>query len=407
MGSTGGFALLDLETTGFGFHSGDRIVEVGIVLTDANLNEEQSWTTLINPQRDVGPSGVHGIRQEWVSDAPTFLEVAEQIASLLNGRHLVAHNSSFDIGFMRSEFANTPIRTNINSLDPICSMRLSKALLPPQSRYKLSWLAHTLGLQPSDHSALGDARTTLELLTLLEKSFPQVFKALSAKSVFTGQVTSAPQNKPLVRPSEPRDNRSGLLEEIRRHLPFRTGLTAGVIEYLEALDEALFDNYLSVDEIQSLISLSKFWELGAEEVRKAHHEYFAVLSQTCWSDGRLTPAEHEMLRIRGEWLGISAETVESGLQGSSSFGKSYLPFGLREGDSVCLTGDMVPPKAVITDLLTRHGIVVKTSVSSKTSLLIAAQVHSLSGKARRARELGVPVVPAVEVSEAFRLLASD
>ncbi len=407
MGSNGGFALLDIETTGFGMHSGDRIVEVGLVLTDAKLVTEHSWTTLINPQRDVGPSGVHGIQQEWVSKAPTFFEVADHVASLLDGRHVVAHNSSFDIGFLRSEFANTSVRTNIDRLEVICSMRLSKALLPSQSRYKLSWLAHSLGLRPSDHSALGDALTTLELFTRLIEASPEVLDTLLEKPVFSAKGITGASARTLVRPAQIRESRSGLLEEIRRQLPFRTGLTAGVIEYLETLDEALFDNYLSADEIRSLISLSKFWGLGAEEIENAHDEYFNVLLEQCWSDGRLTPTEYEMLRVRGEWLGIAVETLVGGLSGDPVLGRPVLPFGLREGDSVCLTGDMIPPKAVIAELLTGHGIAVKTSVSSKTSLLIAAQANSLSGKALRARELGIPIVPAAELSEAFRALASD
>lgn len=407
MGSHGGFALLDIETTGFGMHSGDRIVEVGLVLTDAELKPEQSWTTLIDPQRDVGPIGVHGIQQDWVANAPTFLEVAEHIASLLDGRHVVAHNSSFDIGFMRSEFANTSVQTNIDTLEVICSMRLSKSLLPLQSRYKLSWLAHSLGLRPSDHTALGDALTTFELFTRLIETSPEVFDTLTEKPVFRTKGTTVSLARTFVRPAQIRENRRGLLEEIRRQLPFRTGLTAGVMEYLETLDEALFDNYLSADEIKSLISLAKLWGLGVEEIESAHDEYFYVLLEQCWSDGRLTPAEHEMLRVRAEWIGIAVDTLEGGLSGNPVLGQLDLPFGLREGDSVCLTGDMIPPKAVITELLKRHGITVKTSVSSKTSLLIAAQANSLSGKALRARELGIPIVPAAELSEAYRSLSSD
>lgn len=47
-----GFAVIDLETTGFAYNGADRVCEVGVVLLDRKGNREHSWTTLINPQRD-------------------------------------------------------------------------------------------------------------------------------------------------------------------------------------------------------------------------------------------------------------------------------------------------------------------------------------------------------------------
>jgi DNA polymerase-3 subunit epsilon len=396
-----GFAFLDLETTGFGFHSGDRIVEVGIVLTDNNLNLEDTWTTLINPQRGVGPSGVHGIEQSWVAKAPTFLQVAPDIAYLLNGRSLVAHNSSFDIGFMRSEFSRTDVASNVDVVQPICSMRLSKSLLPSQPRHKLSWLAYALNLRPSDHTALGDALTTLELVRNLKNSFSNNF-GLGRGDVFRSDVSRSSFKSLVTRRAENEEDRGGLLQEIRNQLPFRTGLTAGVIEYIETLDAALFDNHLSREEIDVLVSLATFWGLGVDEILKAHSEYFSILLESSWADGRLTPRELETLKIRSEWLGIDHDELKRGIERSANSAAFDLPFGLRAGDLVCLTGDMIPPKSVISSLLTEHGILVKTSFSSKTSLLVAAQTNSLSGKAQNARSLGVPIVSAAEVSEAFQ-----
>jgi len=47
-----GFAVIDLETTGFAYNANDRVCEIGVVLLDKNVQREHSWTTLINPQRD-------------------------------------------------------------------------------------------------------------------------------------------------------------------------------------------------------------------------------------------------------------------------------------------------------------------------------------------------------------------
>ena len=61
MGATG-FAVLDLETTGLWPSYGHRIVEIGIVLLDSEGNMEGDWETLVNPQRDLGPTHIHGVK---------------------------------------------------------------------------------------------------------------------------------------------------------------------------------------------------------------------------------------------------------------------------------------------------------------------------------------------------------
>ena len=49
-----GFAVIDLETTGFAYNAHDRVCEIGVVLVDPDGRREGSWTTLVNPQRDLG-----------------------------------------------------------------------------------------------------------------------------------------------------------------------------------------------------------------------------------------------------------------------------------------------------------------------------------------------------------------
>lgn len=56
-----GFAVIDLETTGFAYTRNDRICEVAVVLLDARGQRQDAWTTLINPQRDLGAQHIHHI----------------------------------------------------------------------------------------------------------------------------------------------------------------------------------------------------------------------------------------------------------------------------------------------------------------------------------------------------------
>ena len=89
-----GYAVIDLETTGFG--TTHRILEVGVVLLRPDLTVERTWDTLIQPGRDIPNSHIHHITATDVVDAPSFADVAAYLGHLLNGRILVAHNAPFE-----------------------------------------------------------------------------------------------------------------------------------------------------------------------------------------------------------------------------------------------------------------------------------------------------------------------
>jgi DNA polymerase-3 subunit epsilon len=172
LGTDGGFAVIDFETTGFGYKADDRIVEIGLVVLNKNLNAISTWSTLLNPQRDPGPVGVHGIRREWLDDAPRFEDVYHDLGQLLEGNRLVAHNAAFDIGFLGSELERIGASSNLSLVNPICTLRLSKKFLPRMQRHRLSYLAFELGLETKpNHSALTDAATTAELFRYMNSHF--------------------------------------------------------------------------------------------------------------------------------------------------------------------------------------------------------------------------------------------
>lgn len=84
-----GFAVLDLETTGLGR---DRIVEVAVVSVDPKGVATQEWSTLVDPNRDVGPTGIHGVQARDLLDAPTFEDIAADLADLLTGMSTLSEN---------------------------------------------------------------------------------------------------------------------------------------------------------------------------------------------------------------------------------------------------------------------------------------------------------------------------
>jgi len=158
------FAVLDLETTGFSPGLGDRVVEIAVVRTTPDGTVLDSWTTLLNPERGVGPTRVHGIRVADVFDAPRFLDVAGDIAARLDGAVVVAHNAHFDLGFLTAEYAR--LGATAPAWPALCTLGLSYRLGRLGGGSLDACLAAE-GLTHQDkHSALGDATATAGLLAI-------------------------------------------------------------------------------------------------------------------------------------------------------------------------------------------------------------------------------------------------
>ena len=88
--------FLDTETTGFGSPPNDKMVEIAVV----GYNGDVLLDTLINPERPMGATSIHGITPEMVQDAPTFEECwEEQMKNIFTGKHIVIFNASFDTRF--------------------------------------------------------------------------------------------------------------------------------------------------------------------------------------------------------------------------------------------------------------------------------------------------------------------
>lgn len=161
------YAILDIETTG-GNNQSDRIIEIAIVLYDGEKVEE-AFTTLINPERRIPYriSNITGITNEMVAGMPKFYEVARQIVEFTQDRTLVAHNAKFDYGFLKNEFKSLGFEYK---RDVLCTVALSRSLLPGQKSYNLGRLCNAIGIEAKNfHRALADAKACASLfLNLLD-----------------------------------------------------------------------------------------------------------------------------------------------------------------------------------------------------------------------------------------------
>ncbi|TYA71574.1 exonuclease domain-containing protein [Seonamhaeicola marinus] len=159
------YAILDIETTG-GKYNEEGITEIAIYKYDGHEVVDQ-FISLVNPEREIQPFVVNltGINNNMLRNAPKFYEVAKRIVEITTDCIVVAHNAQFDYRILRTEFGRLGFEYERQSL---CTVELSKNLIPGLPSYSLGKLVRSLGIPVSDrHRASGDAQATVKLFKML------------------------------------------------------------------------------------------------------------------------------------------------------------------------------------------------------------------------------------------------
>lgn len=154
------YTIVDIETTG-GSH-GNRITEIAAAKTDGTRILE-TYESLVNPEVFIPKSItlLTGITNPMVADAPTFEDIAQEFISFLGETIFIAHNVSFDYGIIKNHFEDVGISFNKKKL---CTVRLSRGILPGHSSYSLGKICPALGITNHNrHRAMGDTIATVEL----------------------------------------------------------------------------------------------------------------------------------------------------------------------------------------------------------------------------------------------------
>jgi DNA polymerase-3 subunit epsilon/ATP-dependent DNA helicase DinG len=146
---------IDIETTGLS-EERDAIIEIGAVKFKGHRVEDE-WSTLLNPNRHIPEfvSGLTGITDAEVRNAPRFHEVAGELEAFVGNAPVVGHNVRFDLGFLQ--------RAGLLQYNEVVdTYELASVLMPTASRYNLGALGKQLGiLLPATHRALDDAKVTM------------------------------------------------------------------------------------------------------------------------------------------------------------------------------------------------------------------------------------------------------
>ena len=159
------YSILDVETTG-GKYNEEGITEIAIYRFDGEKIIDQ-FISLINPEIPIQPfvQQLTGINNKMLVNAPKFYQIAKRVLEITDNSILVAHNSSFDYRMLKIEFDRLGYEFNIPQL---CTVKLSKKIIPNLDSYKLGNLVKSVGIPISNrHRASGDALATVELFKLL------------------------------------------------------------------------------------------------------------------------------------------------------------------------------------------------------------------------------------------------
>ncbi len=161
------YAVVDVETTGGSYDAGHRITEIAIIQVRGGAVVDQ-FQTLVQPYRRVPPriERLTGITNGMLQGAPTFQEIAGDVARRLRNRIFVAHNVAFDWGWVQRELKGALGKAP--EPERLCTVRLARRLIPGLASAKLDAVASRLGISiPQRHRAWGDAQATARILIRL------------------------------------------------------------------------------------------------------------------------------------------------------------------------------------------------------------------------------------------------
>lgn len=395
-----GYAVVDTETTGLLTGHCHRIAEIAVIHLDRDGTATDEWCTLLNPQRDLGQQAIHGIRAADIRRAPTFDRVVGHLADLLAGRVVVAHNWPFDAMHLRAEFARLGIDTPFQPTAGLCTMRLAGRAMPWARRSLIECCAAAGLPDRAWHTALDDARGAADLLGHLLNQAPHLVQPDEehhAAADWPWPTFPRTLAKPVHR-TPPGHVEPHFLARLVDRIP-RNGEPA-TDAYLAMLDGALLDRQISATEADALVDLAHDLGLSKTEAVDVHHHYLRALADAVWADGVLTDDERRDVAAVATLLAIDPDTVDDILTTSRSRHRrvddppmlNVTGLSLRPGDTVVLTGTMQRGRAEITAQARSAGLRITSAVSRRTTVVVAADADSPSGKARDARDLGVPVV---------------
>jgi DNA polymerase-3 subunit epsilon len=299
-------AIIDFETTGL--NAGvDRVVEVSVVRIEPKQKPELVLDTLINPQRQMGATDIHGITEEDVADAPRFEEIAGNFVRDLYDCVIAAYNVYFDIGFLEYELDKAGLRYS----PPYLCLMYMRPMIGLGNRCSLDDACRFHCIEYSKkHQASADALAGARLWSLYLEAIKErkvrTYKELATLKSY--KFIQSFEREPLTPPAA--DSLKSTTRVKSRRIPVEAEALPCVLShqdalhiYWEALKTVICDLEVTGEEIAYLNKKKKELDLMPEEVRGLHARAFADLISQCVEDKVLDNNECSRLRELHQCLG--------------------------------------------------------------------------------------------------------
>ncbi len=401
-------AVIDAETTGLYPYRYDRVVEIAAVVMSPDGRILREFASLINPERDIGPTSIHGLGASDIVAAPRFADIAGALLETVEGCvALAGHNIRFDRSFLAVEFSR------IGHVFPdgplLCTLELAGG-------GSLSSCCGDYGIPYSGgaHAALHDARVTAQLLAALLEDAPHKARDVSQMSPIAWPCIPKSSVSPLtrdaarLRKSEPPTYLQKLLARVQNAFPPDTD-ESDEIAYTALIDRALEDRQVDESEGEALYEMAVRWGIDGDRAREIHRRYLDHLAAAALADGTVTSAERRDLSLVANLLGVKQRHLDQMLEGASQkLSELALPQhtsdlevdrGRLISKRVCFTGEsqcrhqgMAITREMAAELAVRYGLTVVDSVTRKLDLLIVSDPNTQSGKAKKARQYGIRIM---------------
>lgn len=373
------FVVVDVETTGV--YNTDRVVEVAAVTVDPSGRIVDEWDTLVDPQRDVGPTHIHGVTASMVTCAPRFEDVAAALADRLYGAVVVAHNLPFDTRMLGNEY--TRLGAKFVPGTGMCIMRLGGGKLVDVCATFHVELTH-------EHRALGDARATAQVLSHFLRRGAEPCSCAHVFDVTVPYSSRTLQREMSSADEIPMPYLARLASNVHHY-----GEQGAAFAYLDMLDWALADLVITAEERGELLGLAGDLGLTVEDVEAVHRRYMDELVAAALRDGVISDNERRLLQRAADALQVEADVLHETVDAWASDGGITLSPGM----TVCFTGSATYadgselPRTKLEHIAEGLGLApTKAVTKSGCGLLVAADPESQSGKVGKARKFGVPVV---------------
>lgn len=399
------FSVLDIETTGLFPGKHDRIIEIAIVNVDSDGNITGEFETLINPNRDLGPTHIHKISAKMVISAPTFQEVAGNILDMLAGKIVVGHNVNFDLNFIKSEFAS--IGVDLPRISSVCTLGFSRLVDVDVPSRKLEALCNYFGVETDNfHCAYSDCSATAKLFKVLieEHGHDNLRKMISDPVEKACWPTLKKTNKFFKRSHYENLKNDNFISKIIERLPNITTNDEHVVEYLYLMDEILSDRIITLGESNLLFELAQKYNISQSQARFYHKQYLENIIRIALIDNVITESENADIKQIAKLLDISSESTTQMIDQEMAQLKETSEIfnndsSSLKGKSVCFTGTLTSlyqGKLVSRDIAQKiaqeHGLVIKKGVTKDLDYLVTADPDSMSGKAKKAREYNTKIL---------------